>query len=367
MPRQQRLQVRVHYPPHGGRILLRTEEDWERDIEAVSTSNGGACHEFVLHTRRPFVYFKPVLVDRGRRRWSVGSNLLAVGDSLRPAEVYPRFDEDRYCSACERKEVVDERSGRRHAYRVFRPPGYAENVLQRYPVLYMQDGQNLFFPGEAFQGEHWRVAETLALLDSMNAIRSAIVVGIYPNEREFDYTKPGFEDYGRFVAETLKPAIDAEYRTLTDAASTAVMGSSLGGVVSFYLAWQYPRLFGMAACMSSTFGWRDDLVGRVSAEPRRPCLFYLDSGWPGDNYEATRNMRNVMLRKGYREGVDLYYLAFPEARHDERHWSVRAHIPFQLLFGDARSHASAVPGFSGNTPLVSERPDVARCRISEVS
>lgn len=365
MPRQQRLHVRVHYPPRGDRIVLRTEEDWERDVTAFSTSNDGGCHEFLLHTTRPFVYFKPVLVAREKQRWSVGSNFLAVGDHAAPMDVYPRFFEDEHCSACERKELVDEQSGHRHAYRVFYPPGYRENVLQRYPVLYMQDGQNLFFPGEAFQGEHWRVAETLGVLDNMNAIRPVIVVGIYPNQREFDYTSPGFHDYGRFVAETLKPVIDAEYRTLAGPTSTAVMGSSLGGVVSFYLAWQFPRIFGMAACMSSTFGWRDDLVDRVAAESRRPCVFYLDSGWPADNYEATRNMRNVMLRRGYQEGLDLHYLAFPEARHDERHWALRAHIPFQLFFGDGRDR-TATPGFT-DIPALNSAPHTAKRSISGVS
>lgn len=336
MPRQQRLPVRVHYPRNGGRIVLRTDENWERDIAPVSISSDGASHDFVLYSPRPYLYFKPVLVSGERTRWSVGANCLAVGDSTRPVDVYPKFDEDSRCSACEHRELVDERSGRRHAYRVFYPPGYDENTLQRYPVLYMQDGQNLFFPDEAFQGEHWRITETLGLLDEMNAIRPVIVVGIYPNEREIDYTRPGYHDYGRFVTEALKPAIDAEYRTLTGPESTAVMGSSLGGVVSFYLAWQYPHVFGMAACLSSTFGWRDDLSDRVAEETRRPCRFYLDSGWPADNYEATRNMRNIMRRAGFREGVDLHYLAFPEARHNERHWAIRTHIPFQLFFDEHR-------------------------------
>ena len=71
-------------------------------------------------------------------------------------------------------------------------------------------------------------------------------------------------DYGRFLVETLKPLIDAKYRTLTGPADTAVMGSSLGGVVSFYLGWQGPDMFGKVACLSSTFGYRDDLIERVA-------------------------------------------------------------------------------------------------------
>jgi predicted alpha/beta superfamily hydrolase len=74
-------------------------------------------------------------------------------------------------------------------------------------------------------------------------------------------------DYGRFLVETLKPLIDAKYRTLTEPTATAVMGSSLGGVVSFYLGWQRPEVFGKLGCLSSTFTYRDDLLKRVSTQP----------------------------------------------------------------------------------------------------
>jgi pimeloyl-ACP methyl ester carboxylesterase len=95
------------------------------------------------------------------------------------------------------------------------------------------------------------------------------VVGIHPNEREREYTQPGYEDYGRFLVETLKPMIDGKYRTLRGPENTAAMGSSLGGVVSFYLGWQWPKVFGKVACLSSTFTFRDDLIERVAAEPKR--------------------------------------------------------------------------------------------------
>jgi enterochelin esterase-like enzyme len=75
-------------------------------------------------------------------------------------------------------------------------------------------------------------------------MEEVIVVGICPNERMTEYTLPGYEDYGRFLVETLKPMVDAKYRTLSGPTDTAVMGSSLGGVVSFYLGWQWPDVFG---------------------------------------------------------------------------------------------------------------------------
>ena len=123
---------------------------------------------------------------------------------------------------------------------------------------------------------------------------------------------PGYEDYGRFLVESLKPLIDGKYRTLTGPANTAAMGSSLGGVVSFYLGWQWPEVFGKIACLSSTFTYRDNLLDRVSTESKRKLRIYLDSGWPGDNYEATRSMRDRLIWKGYRPGSELFYLAFPK-------------------------------------------------------
>lgn len=322
--------VRVRYPLSKGRLVLRAEPDWARDVEPLAISRDGTCFDFAVPLDRPFRYFKPVLHD-GCERWAVGNDFLLAGA---PREIYPYFAQDERCSECELLQLEDE-TGRRHRFRVFYPPGYWENTLRRYPVLYMQDGQNLFFPGDAFGGQHWRIAETLRLLDAMNAIEPVIVVGIYPSEREADYTRPGYEAYGRFLTEALKPFIDRRYRTLPDPSHTVVMGSSLGGVVSLYLAWQYPQVFGAAACLSSTFGFRDDLAERIGAEPQRAIRIYLDSGWPHDNYETTRAMRTRLAARGYVPGRDLHYFAFPGARHDEAHWAMRVHLPVQLFFGGA--------------------------------
>ncbi len=323
--------------------MLRAEPDWTHDLEAVRVSAAGACHEFACDVAGSHRYFKPVLIDGEGARWAVGPNSLLLGRARATREIFPYFSPEERCSKCELRELGDG-AGRSHRYRVFYPPGYQENPLRRYPVLYMQDGQNLFFPGEAFQGQHWRIGETLTLLDSMNAIEPLIVVGVYPNEREHDYTSPGYEAYGHFLTDVLKPAIDREFRTLTGPGSTAVMGSSLGGVVSFYLAWQHPDVFGMAACLSSTFGWRDDLRQRVAREPPREIRIYLDSGWPRDNYEATRDMRALLACRGFTDGRDLHYLSYPEALHNESSWAMRVHIPVQLFFGsDVRSTPALRP------------------------
>jgi len=323
--------IRVVYPADDGRIVLRTEENWDTNVDPVDQNDG--VSKFTIETKRPYFYFKPVLLRDNTAQWSRGENFLAVATSGAPLEVHPYFREDTHCSVCELMPPVASASGREHRFRVFVPPGYHENTLKKYPVLYMHDGQNLFLKEEAFLGNTWRANEVLGMLDRMNAIEEVIVVGICPNERMTEYTLPGYEEYGRFVVETLKPLIDMRYRTLAGPADTAVMGSSLGGVVSFYLGWQWPDVFGKVACLSSTFAYRDDLLERVFAEPKRNLRIYLDSGWPADNYEPTRSMRDRLIWKGYLPGSELFYLAFPEAKHDENAWAARSPIPFQFLFG----------------------------------
>ena len=340
--------VRVFYPPVDAAVRLRTEDDWARDVEPVAVEQDGACHVFRLRLERPFLYLKPVLRRGDDVRWSAGDNVLIVAafDQV-PRDVYPYFLAPVRCSEADLHEVPSRDGSRSHACRVYLPPGYAENTLQRFPVAYMQDGHNLFFPQEAAQGQTWRVRETLERLTTMNQTTEMIVVGVQPEDRMEDYTKPGYEAYGRFLAHDLKPLVDSRYRTLPEASSTAVIGSSLGGVVSMYLAWEHPSVFGMAACLSSTFGHKDDLRDRVAEEPRRDVRLYLDSGFPSDNFEVTKQLAATLLERGWRFGQDLLYLAFPEGVHREAAWATRLHIPFQFLFGATRQLRLANVGGSG--------------------
>jgi predicted alpha/beta superfamily hydrolase len=332
------MRIRVHYPLRSagpdlaGELRLRADSDWERSLLPVRTDRARTRFDFELPGDAPFRHFKPVLEQDGRTLWARGENALVLRESAAPLDCYPHFAPDASCHVCTEQRAPASFDARGYDLRVFLPPGYDENALQRFPVLYMQDGQNLFFPEQAPQGKHWRVGETLALLDSMCLIRQVIVVGVYPRDRTTDYTRPGYEAYTRFLAEELKPWVDSRYRTLPDARHTAVMGSSLGGVVSFHAGWSRPEVFGQVGAMSATFGYRDDLLERVLSEPRRALRVYLDSGWPRDNYEATRGMDAALRARGWSAGRDLCYLAFPEGRHEEEAWAARAHLPFQFFF-----------------------------------
>ena len=198
----------------------------------------------------------------------------------------------------------------------------------------MQDGQNLFFPEEAFRQQEWDVDETSHVLRAMQAIEDLIVVGVYSNERrEEEYTKPGYEAYARSIVEEIVPVEQLFLRTTKNRLDRTMWGSSLGGVVSFYSVWQYPEVFGGAICMSTTFSHKDDLIQRVLSEPKRKIGFYLDSGWPNDNYEVTMAMALALVSRGWRFGRDLVYLCFPHAAHDEKAWGVRLHLPMQFFTG----------------------------------
>lgn len=322
------MRLTVRYPVTRGRLVLRTAADWDRDLEPFDVSPTHACFE--LDVPATTLELKPMLRDGDAQIWSQGGNYVVTAHE--PDRVlWPWFFGGEHGHLTELRHLEFE--GVTRAVRVYCPPGYDDNTLRRFPVLYMQDGQNLFCKKEASFGIEWQVDETMDRLAQMNAIKKVIVVGIWPGERERDYTLPGYEAYGRFVVEKLKPLIDAELRTRTGPEDTVTMGSSLGGVAALYLAWTYPHVFGRVACMSSTFGVFDDLFARIGRDAKRDLLIYMDSGWPKDNYGATNAMRDLLVARGYRLGVDLLQFSFPEGQHDERSWSERIHVPFQFFFG----------------------------------
>lgn len=131
---------------------------------------------------------------------------------------------------------------------VWLPPTYLESK-QRYPVIYMHDGQNLFDRYTSFVGE-WEVDETLTALASENY--EAIVVGIPSISEVRGNELSPFDDkhigdgrgnaYMSFLLDTIKPIIDSEFRTQPDTANTGIMGSSMGGLISLYYLWVKPDL-----------------------------------------------------------------------------------------------------------------------------
>jgi predicted alpha/beta superfamily hydrolase len=343
--------LRVAYPAGRGRMILRTETDWDKDIESISVSEDGTITTFKIEADQPFLYFKPCLItEDGAYHWSVGTNKLLLMEEDDKRISYPFFfgsDKGKFSKLYEFPSKI---LGRTHYLRAYLPPGYDENTLAYYPVAFMQDGQNLFFPDEAFLGHTWNVDDTTWQLQSMSAAEDFIIIGIRSGDRMKEYTAPGYEPYAKSLAEEVVPEAQRLLRIVDNRRFRSVWGSSLGGVVSFYTVWQYPEVFGVAVCMSSTFSHKDNLIERILNEPKKDVAFYLDSGWPADNYEVTMAMAMALASRGWKYGYNFLHLCFPKAEHDEMSWGLRLHLPMQFLNG-----AVARASRAGN-PVLGEKP-----------
>ena len=224
---------------------------------------------------------------------------------------------------------------------VWLPPGYEQNTQQRYPVLYMQDGQNLFDPLTSTFGMDWQVDETADSLIRLQKIDPLIVVGIYNTNlrsREYSPNDTG-SAYMKYVVQTVKPLIDNTYRTLPDRDHTATGGSSLGGLISFMLMWEYPDIFSKAACFSPVLKIEPyDYVSRVQQDGRRnfPIKIYLDNGGVGLEAKLQPGIEEMMATLdsiGYMKGTDFFWYLDSTAQHNESAWARRFWRPLVLFWG----------------------------------
>jgi len=231
---------------------------------------------------------------------------------------------------------------------VYLPPGYDADTSRRFPVLYLQDGQNLFDGATAFiYGQHWRVGETADALIGAGAVEPLIIVGIYnAGERRIEEYTPtqdgrtrigGQADlYGRFLVEELKPFIDERYRTLPGAEDTGLGGSSLGGLVSLHLGIKYPHVFGKLAVLSPSIWWdRRIILQKVRTLEAKPDVrVWIDVGTEEGDYAVKDAglLRDALVARGWSLGGDLKYFEAAGARHDELAWAERVGPVLKFLF-----------------------------------
>ena len=221
---------------------------------------------------------------------------------------------------------------------IWLPPGYNKNKNERYPVLYMQDGQNIIDPATSSFGFDWRVDEVADSLIKAGKIDKIIIVGIYSTfDRGLEYGGSKSELYMNFVINKLKPIIDKRYRTKPGAENTAVGGSSLGGTISFMLVWEYPEIFSEAACVSPAF-YIDEYnclkLVRETTE-KKPVKLYIDIGGIGLEEKLQPGVDSMLVllkEKGYKEGEDLGYYKDPNAEHNEKFWARRVWRQLEFLF-----------------------------------
>jgi predicted alpha/beta superfamily hydrolase len=221
---------------------------------------------------------------------------------------------------------------------VWTPPAYKrqKHTDKFYPVLYMHDGQNVFDPKTSFAGKDWRVDETIVRLIRNRKIKEVIVVGIYNSPdriEEYSYSEKG-RKYLRFIVEELKPFIDKNYRTLPGRENTAIMGSSMGGLISFVAGWIYDEVFSMVGALSSSFYYDNEKVFELIENfkgPRKKVKFYIDHG--EDGLIRGQKMFCKLTQMGYVIGKDIDYYYAPGAEHNESAWAERLERPLLFFFG----------------------------------
>ena len=215
-----------------------------------------------------------------------------------------------------------------HRVWIYLPPNY-DNTSKKYPVIYMHDAQNLFDNATSYAGE-WEVDEALNKLYEATG-KGFIVVGIENGgeERINEYTPWKNEKYGGgkgaiyvdFIANTLKPYIDANYRTKQK--NTGLMGSSLGGLISFYGGLQYPKIFGKIGALSTSFWFSEKVVDftQEKGNLKKLKLFLLVGGKEGDDMDKdTKKMEKLLLNTGFKT-KNLKTKINPEGKHNEAFWS----------------------------------------------
>ena len=247
----------------------------------------------------------------------------------------------------------------------------------RHAVLYMHDGQNLFDKKTAGYGMEWEVDEVLDRLIREKKVRPTIVVGIwntpkrlreYVPSKAFAHLPPKYmeqvrglyggtplsDGYLKFIVRELKPAIDKRFRVKTDRENTAIMGSSMGALISLYAIDEYPQLFGSAGMVSTHWplllpadggkSVSDEEYEAVSSAFERyldPALpdprthrLYFDHGTETLDAVYARYQKRVdaiVAKHGYRQGANWISRNFPGQAHTEKSWASRVEIPLRFL------------------------------------
>lgn len=258
---------------------------------------------------------------------------------------------------------------------VWLPEGYSPKG-RKYSVLYMHDGQNLFDKATAGYGMEWEIDEHLSKLIADRKVRPTIVVGIwntpkrlqeYVPSKAFNGLPPEYrakiralyggdplsDGYVKFIVRELRPMIDARFNVKTDRANTAIMGSSMGSLISLYAIDEYPQIFGEAGMMSTHWPLSFAPDGKAISQEEyetvssaferylthalpdpRTHKLYFDHGTETLDaiYKQYQDRVDaVVAKRGYRQGVNWLTRHFPGQKHNEISWASRVEVPLQFL------------------------------------
>ncbi|MGA9982831.1 MAG: alpha/beta hydrolase-fold protein [Acidobacteriaceae bacterium] len=232
---------------------------------------------------------------------------------------------------------------------VYVPPAYENDGQRQYPLLILQDGQNLFDPETSFiRGKTWRVAETADDAIDAGEVQPLVIAGVanagerrlaeYTPSRDMKLGGGDASQYALMVTRELLPFLRANYRLRSGAADTGIGGSSLGGLVSLWIGLRHAEIFGKLAVLSPSVWWnhRFILAYLNDVAPglvRRPRI-WLDVGdQEGRRTLSDTRALDARLRAlGWREDVDLHFEEAAGGTHDEPSWAERVRPMLRFLF-----------------------------------
>jgi predicted alpha/beta superfamily hydrolase len=243
------------------------------------------------------------------------------------------------------EDVYSAELGNRRDLHVYLPPGYDRSDA-RYPVLYVQDGQNLFDDALSFAGA-WGAG--LAADSAARLGYECIIVGVSNvGPARIDEYSPFIdlrlgggkgERYLAFLVRTVKPLIDREFRTRAGREHTLIGGASMGGLLALYAFFRYPDVYGAASVQSPALWFAGGAIfDYVDAAPFYPGRIYLDVG----RREGEGTLRNakrmcaLLAGKGYVEHETLTWAEDARGAHHESDWGRRLKKALPFLLEDAR-------------------------------
>ena len=346
------LTVNVHYPASnlktGSTLFVRGDGcglDWKKGKELAYSGKDMWTGEVSCDDGKGLGF--KVLVDD--EVWEIGANNEAAASASK-VSVTPWFFTSQgvyeYVNNVYSKELKNTRN-----IVTYLPPSYYENPYKKeYPVIFAQDGQNLFNASTSFAGVAWECQTTLDELIVEGRMPELIMVGIdntADRMAEYTWCKDGAYGGGKaelyldWVESTVMPLMGEHYRIPAELGpdNTAILGSSLGGLLSCYAGFTRPSVYGKAICMSSSFWWADFAFGSQvmvdTSPPPKSLPFYLDvgTGEPQSMQDGFQQVGTHFEAIGWVNGTNLFTYLAPGGHHDEASWGARFWVPMLDLYG----------------------------------
>lgn len=249
------------------------------------------------------------------------------------------------------RDVPSLHEGTTRTVRIYLPDEYASEPSRLFPVLYLQDGQNVFDRSGGGAAVAWGADSALARLSRDPSVGPWIAVAVDHRgvERLADYSP--WDDarlgapargarYAAFVARELVPRIERTLRARPERDARAIVGSSMGGLAALFVAWRYPEVFARVAALSPSVMWADGLLAlHWNAPVEPPVKIYLDAGADEhfragpvelDYGRAAREFCAHLRARGYDDPAALRLVLEPGGQHSESDW--RRRLPAALAW-----------------------------------